>query len=621
MYGWYTEPDGGGIEHDVFTLISTPHAYTLYAKWVPKTYTVYLEAQGGGGVAASLTRQFDSAYRPLPIPTRQNYIFEGWYTASGNKGTLVTDDTIVSTAYDHTLYARWAGNPYTVTLDPQGGDVTTATLSLRHGSSYEDLPTPSRAHYIFEGWYTAPDDSGVLITSDTKVTATDDHILYARWTQASITITLDPQGGEVSTTVIYRNLGDKYALPEPTRTGYEFFAWGVTPGLGGKYYYENAIVEDPNDHTLYARWVGIVYTITFDTQGGTLTSGSTTKYVSYGKTYDSPYAVKENYAFGGWWTEPYGKGTQIHSNMKPTANQTLYAYWTYDYGPSLPPAPVYIPPPTLPPAYMPMPPITPGFSDHSAYIEPPEPYLPPMPTLPSFTGITPSFVVTGSMPDGSERVLPGNYNSDTGRFSFLYDKLPKNLGDSTIMTGYSTAAPSGISEDHWACQDTSMLISQGVLDGSKPVVPDTSMTREDLVAMLYRTVAFPLNPTGDPTFSDTEGDDTAINWAAEKGIITGLPDGTFRPDAEITRQEAFVVLVRFLETYGIEPPETGTGDAPREFSDTKDIADWAFGSLKTLMRYGLVHGTPGDDGPEINPLSNISVAELITLISRVMRII
>jgi uncharacterized repeat protein (TIGR02543 family) len=668
--GWYTEPNGGGIEHNVFTVITSPTAYTLYAKWAPNTYTVNLDAQGGGGVAASLTRTFDSPYGPLPTPTRQHYIFDGWYTESGGNGTLVTDDTIVSTAYRHTLYAKWLGNPYTVTLYPQDGEFDVTTMTVRHGSPY-NLPKPSRAHYVFTGWYTAPGSSGTLVTPETIVTATGDHALYARWIEAGVTVTLDYQGGEGGPTVLYRNLGDKYELPEPTRTGYEFYAWSTIPGLGGKYYRENSVVDNPNDHTLYAYWVRKVYAITFDAQGGTFT-GTTVKLIPHGNTYDLPSPYKASYRFGGWWTEPNGRGTQIQGNMKPTGDQTLYAHWIYYTGYDYPPAP-YIPPlplppssssppsppspPPQPPVYTPMPPVTPGPSGNSAYIDipspppppPPPPPAPPVPEPPLFpdagppadsgdtsdTGTPsaapspppplpptpPSLVVTSTMPDGSERILPGNYDPDTGRFSFLYDTLPGDTGGSTITTGYSTAAPSGVSEDHWAYQDASLLLSQGIIDGSKPVAPNNSMTRGDLIAMLYNTVAFPLDPGDDPKFSDTGGDDTAINWAAEKGIINGHPDGTCRPDAEISRQEAFVILGRFLEAYGIKPPDAGTGNAPPEFADADAIADWAFDYVGTLIRYGLVRGTPGDGGPEINPLSSISAAELISLIARILRLV
>ncbi len=104
----------------------------------------------------------------------------------------------------------------------------------------------------------------------------------------------------MSPTVLYCILGEEYgALPEPTRTGYEFFAWYTHSALGNKYISYRYIVEIPEDHTLYAHWVRIVYVITFDTRGGSIKYGdSATKYVSHGNTYQSlPYCEKDSYRF------------------------------------------------------------------------------------------------------------------------------------------------------------------------------------------------------------------------------------------------------------------------------------------------------------------------------------
>ena len=55
------------------------------------------------------------------------YTFNGWWTEAGG-GTQVTNDTVVSTATNHTLYARWSGNAYSVTSDTLGA----VTKNSRH---------------------------------------------------------------------------------------------------------------------------------------------------------------------------------------------------------------------------------------------------------------------------------------------------------------------------------------------------------------------------------------------------------------------------------------------------------------------------------------------------------
>ena len=70
---------------------------------------------------------------------------------------------------------------YTVTFNANGGSCSTASKSVISGSTYGTLPTPTRAGYTFDGWYTSA-TGGTKITSSTKVTATGNHTLYAHWT-------------------------------------------------------------------------------------------------------------------------------------------------------------------------------------------------------------------------------------------------------------------------------------------------------------------------------------------------------------------------------------------------------------------------------------------------------
>ncbi|MHC1693992.1 MAG: S-layer homology domain-containing protein [Eubacteriales bacterium] len=146
------------------------------------------------------------------------------------------------------------------------------------------------------------------------------------------------------------------------------------------------------------------------------------------------------------------------------------------------------------------------------------------------------------------------------------------------------------------------------------------MTREDLINMLHRTVAFPLDPTNSSRFSDTTINDTALNWAAEKGIINGFPDGTARPDTEITRQEALVIIARFLGAYKIEYPDAVSDSILESFSDVDDIDNWARDNIGVIVRYGIVRGTPSVNGPAINPLRSVTQEEMIALLGRMIEV-
>lgn len=110
--GYYTGKNGTGEQYYLpdgtsqrtFTASSPT---TLYAKWIT-TYMVTFEYNGAtvGDLPISKTVTFDSTYGELPEPSQPGGIFEGWYLDS-TFTTPVTSTTKVTTARDHTLYARW----------------------------------------------------------------------------------------------------------------------------------------------------------------------------------------------------------------------------------------------------------------------------------------------------------------------------------------------------------------------------------------------------------------------------------------------------------------------------------------------------------------------------------
>lgn len=82
---------------------------TLYAGWAADKYTVTYDYQGatGGTNTAQKEVTYGSAYGALPVPEKTKYVFDGWYTEISG-GSEVTETTPVTTASDHTLYARWS---------------------------------------------------------------------------------------------------------------------------------------------------------------------------------------------------------------------------------------------------------------------------------------------------------------------------------------------------------------------------------------------------------------------------------------------------------------------------------------------------------------------------------
>ena len=150
----------------------------MTANYTANSYTVRFNPNGGTVSQTTKSVTYDSTYGTLPTPTRTGYKFTGWTL----NGTTISSTTKVQTASNHTLIAQWEANEYTVTFDPngQGGTVSPTTKTVTYDSTYGDLPTPTRAGYIFIGWYTS-DNGGSHVLSNTTVKTANNHLLYAHW--------------------------------------------------------------------------------------------------------------------------------------------------------------------------------------------------------------------------------------------------------------------------------------------------------------------------------------------------------------------------------------------------------------------------------------------------------
>ena len=127
-------------------------------------------------------------YGTLPTPSfaREGYSFSGWNPRDDGRGSNVTEDTIVEKKNDHTLYAVWAGNQYTVSFDLNGGNIngvtTLASRTVTYGNMYGAMvipDDPEKKLASFLGWFLNKEGTGTPITFSTKVETLGDHTLYA----------------------------------------------------------------------------------------------------------------------------------------------------------------------------------------------------------------------------------------------------------------------------------------------------------------------------------------------------------------------------------------------------------------------------------------------------------
>ena len=150
-----------------------------------------------------------------------------------------------------------------------GNDKDLVTVAITNGGifpiatqfSADQLATPERPGYNFEGWYTNADFSGNLVTTVEEAGGT----YYAKWTELEgITVTFDAQGGTVKPVKMFYENGKVNELPMPTRDGYDFVGWftAATGGIQVNVGYEIPmfIQTDADEKvpvkevTLYAQW-------------------------------------------------------------------------------------------------------------------------------------------------------------------------------------------------------------------------------------------------------------------------------------------------------------------------------------------------------------------------------
>ncbi|MBR2381710.1 MAG: leucine-rich repeat protein [Clostridia bacterium] len=258
----------------------------------------------------TLAVTYNSAYT-LPTPTRPGYTFVGWFDENGSQ---VTDGTWTGVA-DLTLSASWTALSYNVTLDANGGTVSSTSQTVTYDTTWT-LPTPTKTGYTFNGWFTS---DGTRITDGTW-NYTTDLALVASWSIVRNTITLDGNGFTLDSTTITATYGESYTLPTPTRTGYTFNGWFLADGTK----VENGTWAGTADITLIASWTPFTNTLTFNPNGATMDTTSMT--VTYDAAFTLPTPTRVGYTLTGWFMPD---GTQIESGTwTGLSNLTLTARWT-----------------------------------------------------------------------------------------------------------------------------------------------------------------------------------------------------------------------------------------------------------------------------------------------------
>ena len=259
---------------------------TVKALWTVNQYTITFDTDGGSDVPA-ITQDYGTEVIAPADPTKTGYTFAGW------------DKAIPATmpAENVTVKAQWNVNQYTITFDTDGGN-TIAPITQDYGTAVTAPDAPTKTGYTFAGW-----DSTIPSTMPAK-----DTVIKAKWTVNKYTITFDVDGGSY-VAPITQNFGTEIVAPaDPTKTGYTFAGWDT----------EIPSTMPAGDMTIKAKWTVNQYTITVDTDGGSVIAPITQ---DYGTAIVAPAApTKTGYTFAGWDTE--------FPTTMPANDVTDKALWT-----------------------------------------------------------------------------------------------------------------------------------------------------------------------------------------------------------------------------------------------------------------------------------------------------
>ena len=275
-----------------------PYAPLTLTLTADKLYTVTMDTAGGDPIRPIQYTVESEAFQ-LPIPVRTGYIFLGW-TGEGITEPQKTIEIPQGSTGDRTYTANWQVIEYTITLLDMDGAGTSEALVYTVEQPVT-LPTPTREGYAFLGW-TVNSDMAPQLTVVLPQGSIGNKTYTANWELTGYTVTMNLNGGSGETTLLYTVEDEEFALPTPTRNGYEFVGWtgeGITtPQTSVK------IPKGSTGNKAYtANWQVIEYTITLDTNGGPVVSPI--KY-TVEDLFTLPYILRPGYEFAGWTLDGSG---------------------------------------------------------------------------------------------------------------------------------------------------------------------------------------------------------------------------------------------------------------------------------------------------------------------------
>lgn len=309
--GWFDEDGNAWNASTVIT-----GSVTYYAKWDANSYELTLYANGGAYADGSDVKVYPASETTpignVEIPTREGYVFRGWYTRADG-GERVEFETTSTLDKDTILYAHWTEAVYQVTY--QGQDFSWTNKNVKYGSTVK-APTSSNYDiegYTITGWYTTRTYDEGTEWNFAEDTVTQNTVLYAKYEAKAFTITFDANGGVGAQYTQSFAFGESKPLTanQFTREGWSFVGWATEKDSGEIVYedqqYTSFDSADSKDITLYAVWTQTKYTVNYIGADGSIIA---TKHPVYGGTVTplKTDPVLDGAEFIGWYYDTDGDG-------------------------------------------------------------------------------------------------------------------------------------------------------------------------------------------------------------------------------------------------------------------------------------------------------------------------
>ena len=179
--------------------------------------------------------------------------------------------------------------------------------------------------------------------------------------------------------------------------------------------------------------------------------------------------------------------------------------------------------------------------------------------------------------------------------------------------GVVTLPFTDVREGDWFYEPVCYVYSQGLMTGTSATTfePNTSLSRAMLVAVLHRLEGSPAASAGDFTdVADSDWYAEAVNWAASVGVVNGFDDGTFQPNAAITREQMAAILRNYAEYKGLDVTATGSLST---YTDANSVSDWAKDSVEWAVGSGLIGGY---EDSTLRPQGTTTRAEVASVLQR-----